>query len=257
MLSLSENEIHLWFTFPDKIFEANLLTQYQQLLAEDEKERWQRFRFNKHKHQYLMTRALVRTTLSRYADVEPENWRFSKNQYGKPAINSPKSELFFNLSNTETLIACAVCKQQDIGFDIETMQHKSSTVEIAKRFFSKQEVEALLEVKQEQQRQRFFQYWTLKEAFIKAKGMGLYLPLQQFTFSLDETNKILKLAFDKCLNDNARDWQYWLLQVTENHYAAVCIYNPLRIDYRLYAKEVIPLQSEQDFNFRLLAASEK
>ncbi|NOQ35021.1 MAG: 4'-phosphopantetheinyl transferase superfamily protein [Methylococcaceae bacterium] len=255
MLTLPPDEIHLWFTFPNKITDKNLLLNYQQFLADEERERWQRFHFEKHQHQYLITRALVRTTLSRYADVNPKEWQFSKNKYGKPAIKNPSSELCFNLSNTETLIVCAVSKQQDMGVDVESMQHKSSTVEIAQRFFAKQEVEELLSVPKAKQRQRFFQYWTLKEAYIKAKGMGLYLPLEQFAFSINESNKSLSLSFDERLQDEAKDWQYWLLQVTDSHYAAVCIYNPKKIVYKLRGKHVIPLQDGDGFNLTLIASS--
>ncbi len=253
MIELFEDEIHLWFTFPKKITDVALLSKYQQFLAVDERERWQRFHFDRHKHQYLVTRALVRTTLSQYADAKPENWTFSKNQYGKPAIKEPESGLFFNLSNTETLIVCAVSRQDNLGIDVENVQHQSSTVAIARRFFSAQEVDELLGVAEKRQRRRFFQYWTLKESFIKAKGMGLYLPLEHFSFSIDENDKFLRLAFDDSLQDEAAHWQCWLLQVTENHYAAVCIFNPQKIAYKLKARQVIPLQDEDEFDYTLLA----
>ena len=97
MLSIPTDEIHLWFTFPENITNE-LLLNYQQFLADEERERWQRFHFEKHQHQYLITRALVRTTLSRYANIKPKDWQFSKNQYGKPAIKNPQQALFFNLS---------------------------------------------------------------------------------------------------------------------------------------------------------------
>jgi len=254
MIKLADNEIHLWFTFPDKMTDNRLLTQYQQLLNVEEHRRWQRFHFTKHQHQYLMTRALIRTTLSRYLKGSPKQWQFSKNNYGKPALY-PSQNLFFNLSNTETLIVCALSRQQDIGVDIETLQHKSSIVEIAQRFFSAQEVEALLNCPKSQQRQRFFQYWTLKEAYIKARGLGLSQPLEQFSFSFNASLKILKLSFNEPLKENAEHWQCFLLKVTSTHYAAICIFNPTRIVYKLQAKEVIPLQEDMNFDYTLLARS--
>ena len=254
MIKLADNEIHLWFTFPDKITENSLLIQYKQLLNIEEHKRWQRFYFAKHQHQYLMTRALIRTTLSRYLEGSPEKWQFSKNNYGKPALY-PAQNLFFNLSNTETLIVCALSRQRDIGVDVETLAHKSSVVDIAQRFFSAQEVEDLLNCPESQQRQRFFQYWTLKEAYIKARGLGLSQPLEQFSFNFNESRKYLKLSFNEPLKENTKHWQCWLLQVTSAHYAAICIFNPTAMVYKLQAKEVIPLKEEMDFDYRLLARS--
>lgn len=254
MIELADNEIHLWFTFPDKIIENRLLTQYQQFLSVEEHKRWQQFHFAKHQHQYLMTRALIRTTLSRYLKGTPEKWQFSKNNYGKPALY-PAQKLFFNLSNTETLIVCALSRQRDIGVDVETVRHKSSTIDIAQRFFSAQEVEALLNCPKSQQRQRFFQYWTLKEAYIKARGLGLSQPLDQFSFDLHESQKSLKLSFHAPLKGDEKHWQCWLLKVTSTHYAAICIFNPTTIVYKLQVKEVIPLEEEMNFDYSLLAMS--
>lgn len=254
MIKLPDNEIHLWFTFPHHITDKHLLTCYQQFLAGKEHQRWQQFHFEKHQHQYLITRALVRTTLSRYANTEPKLWQFSKNKQGKPAI-SPPQKLFFNLSNTETLIVCAVSRQRNIGIDVESLHHKANIINIAKRFFSRQEIDALLACPKLQQRSRFFQYWTLKESYIKACGKGLSLSLKQFSFSINQSKKVLTLNFDKSLQDNPKHWQCWLLQVSGEHYAALCIFNPQSIHYQLCAKQVIPLNIEMNFNYRLLAIS--
>lgn len=254
MIKLADNEIHLWFTFPDKITKRHLLTHYQQLLNVKEHQRWQQFHFEKHQHQYLITRALIRTTLSRYLIGVPEQWQFSTNPYGKPALY-PEQNLFFNLSNTQTLIICALSRQRKIGIDVETLQHKTSTIDIAQRFFSRQEAEDLLNCPKSQQQQRFFQYWTLKEAYIKACGRGLSQALTQFSLSIDEEKKRLTLGFDASLNENPKHWSCWLLQVSSEHYAALCIFNPTGIIYKLQAKEVIPLEKESVFDYKLLAMS--
>ena len=255
LLKLINNEIHLWFAFPQKINDTDLLNQYQQLLNPEEYQRWQRFHFPRHQHQYLITRALVRTTLSYYADIAPKDWQFSKNQYGKPAIKNFPQPLFFNLSNTESLIVCAVSQQPQMGVDVESVQHKTSSIEIAQRFFAPQEVEDLNSLSANKQKQRFFQYWTLKEAYIKAKGLGLSLPLEQFAFLVSEKNKSLELSFAPCLQEDATQWQAGLLQANENHYASVCILNPKHIHYTLQLKQAIPLQNPKKFSCPLLAST--
>jgi 4'-phosphopantetheinyl transferase len=254
MLRLSNNEIHLWFTSVDKITNTDLLSRYPYYLSNEEHQRWQQFNFQKHQHQYLITRALVRTTLSRYATTRPEDWQFSKNEYGKPEI-IPSQNLFFNLSHTETLIVCAVSREANIGIDIETIQHKTRSIAIAQRFFSTIEVTALLQCPLSQQRSYFFQLWTLKEAYIKACGQGLSLPLKQFSWTIDKNKRKLTLRVDSQLKTKPQHWQCWLLQANADHYAALCIFNPRSIVYSLQTQDVVPLKEELAFNYRLLAMS--
>ncbi|MCK5871584.1 MAG: 4'-phosphopantetheinyl transferase superfamily protein [Methylococcales bacterium] len=251
MLRLPDNEIHLWCVDCQTI-PLNLSQDYQLLLNSEERVRWQRFKFEKHQRQYLITRVLVRTTLSKYAQMNPKDWQFSKNDYGKPAV-FPSQNLFFNLSHTENLIVCAVSRQKNIGVDVETITHKSSTVEIAQRFFSPNETKALLRELGSVQKQHFFQYWTLKEAYIKAKGVGLSLPLEQFSFDINHDKKKLRLSFESSSPENAKHWSCWLFDVGKPHYLSVCVYNPHSMDYQLTAKHVIPFQKVTNFDYTLLA----
>ncbi|MCK5925271.1 MAG: 4'-phosphopantetheinyl transferase superfamily protein [Methylococcales bacterium] len=251
MLSLPDNEIHLWFVDCQTIT-PNLQHEYQSLLNSEERVRWQRFKFEKHQRQYLITRALVRTTLSKYTHIQAQEWQFSKNKYGKPAI-FPAQNLYFNLSHTENLIVCAVTRQAAIGVDVETLTHKSSIMEIAQRFFSPQEIKALSNETKSKQKQRFFQYWTLKEAYIKAKGMGLALPLAQFSFAIDDEKKKLTLSFEPALTDNSTNWCCWLFDIGVPYYLSLCVYNPQSIQYQVTQNAVIPLQEAMNFDYTLLA----
>ena len=99
---------------------------------------------------------------------------------GKPTIAHPKdiAPLSFNLSHTERLIVCLVALDREVGVDAEDTERAGETVEVADRFFSPTEVAALRALPAQSRRRRFFQYWTLKEAYIKARGMGLSLPLK-------------------------------------------------------------------------------
>jgi len=255
MLSLPINEIHLWFAFPQQISEPKLLNEYAQLLNPEEKQRWQQFRFPKHQHQYLITRALVRTTLANYANLQPQKLQFSANKYGKPKLKHVSTPLFFNLSNTDTLIVCAISQQQQIGVDVESIQHKTSSVDIAHRFFAAQEYQDLIALPQQDQRQRFFQFWTLKEAFIKAKGMGLSLPLDKFAFSIMPKTKLLTLKMHVQLEEIASNWSCWLLQPNTEHYTSVCVFNPNNLSYTLNMNQVVPLQTTQPMSSELLATT--
>jgi len=219
-----------------------LLDAYYQLLCSEEREQHRRFRFAKGRHEYLVTRALVRTVLSHYVAVDPRTWQFEKNAYGKPAIAYPHGilPLSFNLSNTNGLIVCLVALDREVGVDVEDMERPGETVEIADRFFSPAEVAALRALPIEAQRDRFFAYWTLKEAYIKARGMGLSLPLEQFSFHLAVGHPV-RISFDPRLEDNPNSWQFAQFRPTSRHVIAVAIRRGADPDLTIQIHQTLPL----------------
>ena len=239
MITLNSTDIHVWYVFPDDIQDSKLLAMYDNLMTPEEKTQQQRFKFAQHRHQYLITRALIRTTLSRYIELKPNEWRFHKNKYGRPEIIMSKGmpPLRFNLSHTNGIIVCAVALKEDIGVDVEDMTRKSAIINIADRFFSAQEIKDLHAVAN--QRERFFEYWTLKESYIKACGMGLALPLDQFSFHISQAHQI-SISFDIRLHDNPSMWQFWQLNLTPQHKMAISFRQNTHNKTRLTIKKVIP-----------------
>ncbi len=180
---------HIWYVLPEEIREPELLDRYRELLASDELARHQRFFLGKDRHLFLVAWALVRTTLSRYADVDPRDWTFATNPHGRPQIIGPSGvpPLRFNLSHTPGLIACIVAAERDVGVDVENTRRHTAGPDIARRFFANAEVEALELLPEDRQQEAFFEYWTLKEAYIKAVGVGISLGLGRFSFALDSS----------------------------------------------------------------------
>lgn len=238
---LTEHALHLWFAFPGDIADPELLARYRDWLSDEERAQWQRFHFERHRHQYLVTRALVRSTLSRYVDVAPKDWRFSRNAHGKPDILPGLTErpLRFNLSHTDGLVLCGVVLRHDIGVDVECRERNNATASIAEHYFSAQEVAALRALPKERQKHRFFDYWTLKEAYIKARGIGLSLPLQQFTFELAE-QRAATIRFDSRMQEHAAHWRFWRIEVSERHVAAVAVQSAEGKDFELTMRTVVP-----------------
>src|SRR6185503_2215825 len=148
--------------------------------------------------------------------------------------------LRFNLSNTEGLIACLVADDREIGVDVEDLERRGETVAIADRFFSPLEVAALRAVPEERQRARFFDYWTLKEAYIKARGMGLAIPLDHFSFVI-EPGAPIGIAFDPRLPDDPSTWQFAQLRPTARHVISVAVRRAGEPDLRLVVRRTIPL----------------
>lgn len=251
-LTLTTNEIHLWSVDPKQIQQPELLRAYSQLLSAEETTKQQRFRFEKDRHSALITRAFVRDLLSRYADVSPADWLFIKGAKDKPEIVEPPIPLRFNISHTDNLIICAVMLNDDIGCDVENTQRTSDVMSIAKYSFSESEVNDLALQPTAQQTSRFFDYWTLKESYIKAWGLGLSIPLKDFSFTLPDNHQqenvncieSIKLSFAAHRIDDANIWRNWLFYPNNTHRVALSVRaanNNQTTDYKMRFFNSIPL----------------
>lgn len=181
------------------------------LLDADERARYDRFLAPGARDEFLTGRVLVRTTLSSLFGPPPQSWSFRAGEHGKPSLvpGQVGADLRFNLSHTRNLVAVAVTLGRDLGVDVEAAERRGQTVEIADRYFASAETEALLALPPALQRERFFTLWTLKESYIKARGMGLAIPLGKFAFDLSRPGRI-GLSTDPSLQDDANRWRFWL-----------------------------------------------
>ena len=220
---LDETEAHVWYLFPDALSDE-ALHEARLLMNHEERARHDRFVFPEGRREFAFTRALVRTTLSRYADVAPKDWRFSFGPHGRPEIASP-TDLYFNLSNTKGLIACIVGRAPEVGIDVEWIDRHGETLGIADRFFSPSEAASLRALPADEQHHRFFHLWTLKEAYIKARGMGLALPLDQFSFQITAGSRT-RISFDPRLVDEPSTWQFDSFWPTATHFVATAVRRP-------------------------------
>lgn len=252
-MKLTPDTLHLWFAYPDEITDPHLLSEYGLWLSADEQAQQRRFRFAEHRHQFLVTRALVRYTLSQYADVAPQAWRFERNAQGKPEIAEGLTDLplRFNLSHTKGLILCGVVLQHDLGVDVEDLERRAATLKIAEHFFSAQEINALCKLPPNAQNGRFFDYWTLKEAYIKARGLGLSLPLDQFSFHIDD-GLPLSVSFAEHLAERPQNWQFWRIKPAGSYVGAVAVKSAGQIVAEPTSFKVIPLVNTTAYKCRFL-----
>lgn len=241
--------VDLWCFFYDEHDGDAPFDDYFALMTEDERARHARFYFARDRRLFLATRALVRTVLSRYADVPPPSWRFATGERGKPYISAPAPRLpknlplHFNLSNTRGLVVCAVSvAHAELGVDAEGLERAGETVSIADHYFSAREVKSLRALPVGDQRLRFFTYWTLKESYIKARGLGLALPLDQFSFVLDDKAEI-GIAFEPQLGDDPAVWRFALIDAPPRHLIAVGVRSD-GVPLSLRAASVIPMRDD-------------
>ncbi|HEX6096247.1 MAG TPA: 4'-phosphopantetheinyl transferase superfamily protein [Thermoanaerobaculia bacterium] len=225
------------------------------MLSDEEKEREQRFYFARDRRRFLVTRALVRTVLSRYVPINPADWAFSTNEYGRPEIaNAEAGDLSFNLSHTHSLIVLAVSRGRAVGVDVENVRAREVSIDIADRFFAPQEVEALGTVPPQEQQDRFFEYWTFKESYIKARGMGLSLPLDKFSFHY-AGDRDVALAIDPELGDEAARWQFWQFRPTPDYLVALCAERDGRRVPAVTVRRAVPMVTEQHCALEFLRSS--
>lgn len=269
MLEPHPDRIDLWLAWVDPALDADLLQRYHRLLNPAEAQTLARFHFEKDRLRYLLTRALVRTVLSLYAPIAPQDWAFDANAYGKPGIapahhlmHPHTQSLVFNVSHTATLVVMAVSADKPLGVDVESLQRKAP-LDLAQAYFSPAEAAALAQLAPELQAQRFFQYWTLKEAYIKARGMGLSIPLDQFSFAFEPPAGV-RFATDPGLGDEAAQWQFWQYRVATHqqmdypvdHLVALCAQRqPHSAPVQQVWRVVVPLGAEHTIHPELLAAS--
>lgn len=182
--SLVAGEIHIW-RFALDIPQAEIEHRLQ-YLSQDERARAERFVFKKSRDAYIAARGALRRTLALYLQAAPENIRFDYASHGKPAINSADNpqDLRFNLSHSAGMALLALTQACEVGVDIEKERTDFPYLEIAQQFFTETEYAALCATAPDLQAETFFNYWTRKEALIKATGVGLSVPLNQFEVSL-------------------------------------------------------------------------
>lgn len=187
-LAILQNELHVWLARPDQIPAGRLVDQYHRLLDRTEQERYQRFYFEPDRLNFLAAHALLRMSLSRYVPYPPEQWRFIAGVHGKPELEPAAGlpPLRFNLSHTKGMVACVVAIDCACGIDVEAIRPMQDLRGVAGTVFSARELAYLDALPAATQPEAFFSLWTLKEAYIKATGLGMSAPLTHITFDLQQ-----------------------------------------------------------------------
>ena len=181
---MTDRAIHLFLGSLDDVDIPDIRSACSELLCPGERAQAARFTSDRRRREYVFAHGLVRAALSRFApQVAPAAWRFERSRYGRPFISYPRSaeRLHFSLSHTDGFVACAVSSCERVGIDVEAIDRPVSHLEIARTFFSAAEHADLISLPPAQQRDRFFDLWTFKEAYAKARGLGLQLPLDEFS----------------------------------------------------------------------------
>lgn len=218
---LAKNDVHIWLIKSHQSLACRELQACEALLDDTERWRLQQFLLQAPRSEYLMSRALVRSLLAEYTGIPAQDWRFSANQYGRPEIVSPASfrHLSFNLSHTEGLLACAISLDRTVGVDVEKVNQAIDPDELAPLIFAPPELARWAAASSHKKRDTFFALWTLKEAYLKARGTGFSIAPDTVCFKMAGARPTID--FIQKGTDNPALWEFLSAMATENHWLAV------------------------------------
>lgn len=217
----SLEEVHVWRTSLDR--DGAEVERLWAALAPDERERAQRFHFERDRRRFVVARGVLREILGRCLGLAPARIRFAYNKYGKPSLLEDAGGLRFNVSHSEEAALYACTLGREVGVDIELLRDDFASFEIAERFFSRAEVHSLGSLPPHLRTEGFFNCWTRKEAYIKALGEGLSHPLDSFSVSLAPGEPARLIATDGDPLEAAR-WSIVDLNPFQGYAAALAVW---------------------------------
>ncbi len=222
---MNHHEVHVWYIEPESIRDPIQVNHFLRWLSPKERDQYQRFRFDKHRHTYLVSHALLRGALSQTTQIRPDQLSFATNPYGKPHLDQsiPLPVPHFNLSHTDGLAVLAISAQTEVGVDVENTQRTGMTRELAENFFANEEYQVVAHLQDPERTIKMLEFWTLKESYIKAVGAGLSIPLDSFAFALRHAGCPARLIRLDANPLEINDWQFWQEQATHQHLIALAI----------------------------------
>jgi len=223
---LPPDQVDIWRVFldastpPSTSLMTDPVESFESTLSADENQRAARFVFPQDRHRFILSHGHMRGILVRYLHRGPERLEFTVNDYGKPVLADHSLE--FNLSHSGDFALLAVSRHGRVGVDVERIRQDMEFEDLARRFFSQQEYSDLMDLPQEQRKAAFFRCWTLKEAYIKAHGLGLSLPLDSFDVSLALSDQPVLRATRPDPTEASR-WTLLSFEVDSDHAGAVAV----------------------------------
>ncbi|MDF1691665.1 MAG: 4'-phosphopantetheinyl transferase superfamily protein [Zhongshania sp.] len=216
--ALSTGFVDAWFCFTRDPRLTSAQQQYEAILSSSELAQYQQLKHADNGWDYLVSRALLRTVLAEYCELGPEELEFQVNDFGKPKLsNSSLAPVIqFNTAHTSGLTVCVVTRDHAIGVDIECRAENPGILNVADDYFSPLELQALKSREEGEQLDYFYRYWTLKEAYIKARGEGLSVPLHDFSVVLGADGEFVEFV-----GPQAESWDFRILCQNSAYTAAL------------------------------------
>lgn len=182
--------------------------EWVRALPDEEQARFAKYRHVRSGHEFLAGRLLVRGWLSAVTGAPPRAWRLVEGRYGRPEIAEPSTSLRFNLAHSGGIVACVLAEHREAGVDVEDLGRRPMSPDIWHRYCAPTEVADIEAQPEEERHRRFLTYWTLKEAYLKARGLGIAVHLADVAFSIE--GPAPTITFRESLTGTSTDWAFGL-----------------------------------------------
>lgn len=209
------------FNADDGGLDAEVWTRLREWLQPNERERADKYKDMEARAAFLIGRGMARAMLSEVSGVPPADWRFTEGAHGRPEIASPDTPYHFNLAHSHGAVACIVARDREIGVDVEFLKRPQASHDVAARVCSPEELEDVNAAADAERQERFLVYWTLKEAYLKARGLGISVPLADVAFSVASGQPVFMPR--GTLADVDTRWTFRLAQPNDAHLLAVAV----------------------------------
>jgi 4'-phosphopantetheinyl transferase len=217
---LPEGHVHVFFYDADADgLDAVQWARLRGWLQPDELQRFERFKNLESRASFLIGRGLARRVLADLTGVPPEHWHFREGRNGRPEISAPATTLEFNLAHSGGMVACVVADRRDVGVDVEHLDRTRLLHDVAARTCAPDELADIDAEPDDRRQQRFLIYWTLKEAYLKARGVGISVHLADVAFSLEGGTPKIALRGSMAGEDDR--WLFGLAKPSDRHLLAV------------------------------------
>ncbi|MQA79000.1 MAG: 4'-phosphopantetheinyl transferase superfamily protein [Streptosporangiales bacterium] len=201
--------VDVWVLGVDALARDGVLAAYDGLLSPDERARRDGFRHDTDRRAYVAAHGLVRTALSRRSPATaPADWLFRTTSHGRPDVDGdgPAARLRFNVAHTRAAVACVVADTVDCGVDVEDVTRPADVDLLARGTLTPDERRAVTTAPAHETNVEFFRHWTLKEAYAKARGLGMSVPFDRCGFALD--GDAIRLVPHPSLDDDVAAWRF-------------------------------------------------
>ncbi|UZW58824.1 4'-phosphopantetheinyl transferase family protein [Lysobacter enzymogenes] len=254
-MHLHADDIAIWIARLDEADDSALAARWRALLDGSERARELRYRLADDRRRHLLARALARTALARHTGIAPQRLRFVRGRHGKPELAGDNpGDHRFNLSHAAGVVALAVARGRALGIDTESLRARALSLGAVERNFAADEIAELRALPAAARARRTIEHWTLKEAYAKARGIGLTLPLDRFGVRVDDAR--LRLWMAPGFDDAPERWRLWQFLDGEDQLLALCAqHRPDAAPARIRAIACSPLRYETPIALRLLRAS--
>ena len=202
--------------------DTDRLSQSLAWMSPAERARFDRFRHDADRGMFALGRLMARTLVGRALGVDPGAWGWREGPHGRPEVDHPASDVHFNLTHSAGIVLCAIARGRAVGIDVENLARPRPNWGLVERYCSPAEAD---DIQQHGDRwpERFLTYWTLKEAYLKARGLGISVPLADISFAGNDfaSDGPLRITFERSLAGTDDRWAFHLFRPSERHLGVV------------------------------------